>query len=43
MHGQILVDLGNYEDAVELLERSLELDPQEGMADYVESVRGLVE
>ncbi|NNE90631.1 MAG: tetratricopeptide repeat protein [Verrucomicrobiales bacterium] len=42
IHGQILVNRGDFKEAVELLERVLELEPEDaGLREYVEAVRDL--
>ncbi len=39
IHGQVLVNLGDYKAALELLEKSQELRPDAGIADYINGLR----
>ena len=42
-HGRLLVAAADYEKALEHLEKSQELSPNESLADYIAAIRELVE
>ena len=41
-HGRMLVSMRNYEKAIDLLDRSQEIDPQPRVSRYLESIRNLL-